>query len=403
MEEKTYDKPRVIVDSVEALDALLDEGYTLPPITARTNLFLRKFADASPIYVRLRQLKILYGAHPATEEQFLANKRRMLSSAAGGDPLVHLRGYAKALNDINYAHRHIFGGGRVKRFLDLGCSPGGFSDWLLQHNPDAVGLGITLPDEDASWEIVVEGTRLVESRYTLRFADIISLVHGCVSKGEDPTIRLEDDSSPSPDPFDLVICGAFPTMGRISRKDRTRLSLGQCLIMLRNLAPGGNALIVINTKTFRWIVELLAILRQCFHEVAPAKGKKLHLQRSSCYVVCTGFHGPSAQVDQFAESLRRVLVELGKMPEPKAGSGSDGGEDESEPDEMTAEDKLKAAERFHLLPLSYDALFEAEHKVTLQIFEPMWEIQTESIYWAFLRILRQGESTIEFASNVFRN
>ncbi|KAI8998088.1 hypothetical protein BC832DRAFT_616892 [Gaertneriomyces semiglobifer] len=62
--------------------------------------------------------------------------------------------------------------GEVKRFLDLGCAPGGFSRWILEHNPDSIGMGVTLPPEMGRIPMVMEGILEDPSRYHCEYRDV---------------------------------------------------------------------------------------------------------------------------------------------------------------------------------------------------------------------------------------
>lgn len=128
--------------------------------------------NRSPTLVRLLYIKELYAGHPTTEERF----RRIKSTTYPGNKAgAHSQKYSDAFQSMNEAMDLPFGSNKVKRFLDLGCSPGGFSNWLLLNNPDATGVGVTLPDETASWPMTTAGTLLESERYKLLFQDISQL------------------------------------------------------------------------------------------------------------------------------------------------------------------------------------------------------------------------------------
>ncbi|GJE92495.1 FtsJ-like methyltransferase [Phanerochaete sordida] len=366
-----------VVSTVEELDALLEEGIRLhgPEDTSRSLEPL--FLNASPIYSSLRRLKQLYAVHPSTDERFTLG-RIYCATAVTADPLVHMRSFQKAFADMAASSKTLqFASGGVKRFLDLGCSPGGFSNWLLGNNKDSRGVGITLSDEDAKWGMVVEGTQLVKPRYDLRFADIVSLVKDSIAKGEDPIVS---DAEQRGGAFDLVIAGAFPTGTVVSVNFRIKLAFSQLLMLLCNIRRGGDAIIVTNTKSKRWIVEIMALLRRCFREIKTGKGGKLHKDRSSCYLICADFCAADDAVAEYILVLKSALDKLEHSNDPK---------------EVQEEPEGNIWPRLLLLSgqaETNEEFFEAEHRFVLDLFEPVWRQQHNAIYNTFTKMLLKGAS-----------
>lgn len=378
-----------VAKSVEELDKLLSEGHRPQGSEGATKSLESRFLEASPVHSRLRHLKQLYGAHPSIEERF--NYRKYLHST-NADTLANMRSYHRVLAQMAASLKTPqFAQGGLKRFLDLGCSPGGFSNWLLENNKDARGIGITLPDEEARWAMVVEGTELEGQRYELRFADLISLVNASIAKGENPTTSANTDSGLSLEskliPFDLVIAGAFPTLaeGRVSTRYRIQLALSQLLILFCSLRRGGDAIIVTNTKTKGWIVEITALLRRCFSAIAAGKGSYLHAERSSCYLVCTDFCATDDQIADSIQILKNALARVGGVEDKQPVLDREGCEEIDEGE--------KWRELLQFSNWTVEELFEAEHRFLLDLFEPVWQKQHDAIYNSFVRMLnREGES-----------
>lgn len=210
--------PEVQVSSVEQLDDVLQSDRSFDSTYGGFGTLEQRIIQESPTLQRLLILKCIYGRHPATEAMF----RTYRASGAHVPPFTFLEGYHKAFGALNASAGGIFGGGRVKRFLDLGCSPGGFSEWLLGKNDSATGIGITLSDEEASWSMHIGGTHLDGPRYTLKFEDIVKLVLDSITQGALPYIsessQADIGSQEVPrERFDLVIAGAFPTMQKMVR------------------------------------------------------------------------------------------------------------------------------------------------------------------------------------------
>jgi 23S rRNA U2552 (ribose-2'-O)-methylase RlmE/FtsJ len=75
------------------------------------------------------------------------------------------------MNDIDITAGNVLSKGDISRYLDLGCSPGGFSTWVMSKNPESKGLGITLPVEMAGLPMV----SFPEGNYTVKYRDVTRL------------------------------------------------------------------------------------------------------------------------------------------------------------------------------------------------------------------------------------
>lgn len=286
----------------------------------------------------------------------------------------------------------------MNRFLDLGCSPGGFSSWLIRHNYNARGLGITLPDEDAKFPMIFPDSDPDRTRYQIIHKDLISLALESVSTAQNPLapVREEQDNKP----YDLVIGGAFPTLeGQIPWWLRVQLVLAQILILFSNIRQGGDFILVINTKPFLWVVEVIGILRRSFHKVEAMKGRRLHAVRTSCYIVCTGFCASDAEVETYQQRLRESLTHLETLLHAARTN------DANSPQVLVTmcgrsgialmphgnpeEDILS------LLGTSMDEVFDTEHQFILALFEPLWRTQYDAIYTDFANELKDKASSGE--------
>ncbi|GJE92493.1 FtsJ-like methyltransferase [Phanerochaete sordida] len=365
---------RIVVESVQQLDALLADDprkHVVPPRGLE-----ERFFDTSRQLSRLRVITHFYGAHPASQQKYVPQRK-------GRNPtrgLGHLKTFEQVFADISRTHSggKLFGFGKVKRFLDLGCSPGGFSNWILGNNPRADGVGITLPDERAQWSMVVAGTHLEKSRYETRFADIVSLAMDAAESDERPVIPIKQDSSSTEPAYDLVIAGAFPSMNEnIHLTTRIQLAYGQLLILINNLKPGGNAVVVVTTRAHRWVIEEMALLRQCFAKVSTGKGRYVHQERSSCYLVCTDFRATQEQIAELNQKIRETLRHVSKT-QAELDAGEDG----------RGWDKLLTL--VDISGKTEDELFEDERQFVLDFFEPMWQKQFETKYNNFVKLLNNA-------------
>lgn len=365
-----------IIESVEQLDAFLADDprkHVTPPRGLE-----QRFFDASPTLSRLRVITHFYGTLPARQR----NPAHYQKPGGAKRALAYLKTYEQAFGHISRAHGGtLFSGGRVKRFLDMGCSPGGFSNWLLEHNWAATGVGMTLPDAQAQWKMITTGTHLEGPRYDLRFADIVSVAMAAVDNDETPVIppRHGSDGGGAAG-FDLVVAGAFPSMDEgIHLTTRVQLALGQLLVLLHNLMPGGTAVVVLTTRVHRWVVEELALLRRCFARVSTGKGRDLHQERSSCYLVCTDFCATEESIAAYSNAIRDTLRHVKKTQ-----AELDAGEDDQ------AWRKLLTL--VEISGKTEEELFESERQVVLDLFEPLWQEQYEAKYTKLVQFLSNAHS-----------
>jgi len=280
-------------------------------------------------------------------------------------------------------HGNVLSNDKVKTFLDLGCAPGGFSKFVLDNNQEAVGLGITLPD-NAGIPVFIQGTCLEDKlRYRLELADITTVDLDAIR-----TMYPLPSGTPSFDGYDLVIAGAFPTRQIIRRAKRATLALVQLYIILSHLRPGGSAVMVANTKPFLWLVEILGVLRKVFQSVEAAKGDKMHAVRSSAYFVCTGFLSPTSSIENDVDvpALKEQVSKALKYvrENDNGGDGNDTPvEEEEEPTDLVLPKQSNGVEWYDepviFAPESPDALFASEHRFVLDLMEPLWEKQMDAM------------------------
>lgn len=110
--------------------------------------------NRSTILQKLAKLKNDFSNDPKVEAQF-ANRRKMYAEGTISKSVQFRNQFETALNDINGQA----GGSaltNVRGFLDLGCAPGGFPNWVLKKNPEARGVGVTLSMEERGWEMVLD-------------------------------------------------------------------------------------------------------------------------------------------------------------------------------------------------------------------------------------------------------
>ncbi|KAF9809035.1 hypothetical protein IEO21_07608 [Rhodonia placenta] len=330
------------------------------------NAFEVDFWNKSLSLRRLLLLKRLFRSNPAVETRFRERRDIHLQAIGGNDEpsRVHLFAYVKAFSLINRANGGCFGGGKVHRFLDLGCSPGGFSSYVLKHNWGAQGVGVTLPDEEDRIPVQIDSDLL--ANYDVRYTDVVAFVARSTETDTPPAILAHDGS---PVRYDLVIAGAFPVLqGAIPWWRRTQLVFAQLILIFANISKGGSAIVAINTKAFLWTVDVIGMLRQCFETVTAHKTGRLHAVRTSCYLVCRGFRATSEEVDRFTGRLHGALLFLAAVPMESSQDDNGRWEYKHGPEDTPLVSGQSAAE-----------IFTVHHRFVLDLFEPLWEVQYNAI------------------------
>jgi len=312
------------------------------------SIFERQITACSPIFQRLLAIKSRYGNNDRVSAQFDHRRNRYQSSFDIPQPYFRDQ-FETIFASINDALDGLFVDGNVEVFLDLGCAPGGFSKFIMENNPGARGLGITLPNIP----VLIDDTPLANTnRYRLKKADITQLNFDAQDSTFHPPpsrVVLEENG------YDLIIAGAFPTGQNVSATARATLALSQLHAILSNLQPGGTCVIVANTKPFLWNVEMFAVLRRVFQHIQPAKHDALHAIRSSCYFVCTNFNVDSGEALSLKRRVKSALNRLKLLDNSIEGD---------------KDDLLLFSGAFNL-----GTFFDSEHRFFLDIMEPLWEKQ----------------------------
>ena len=151
-------------------------------IGSRLTAFEIPVFERSLEFRRLTLLKYFYGlsqevtrAHARERECNREAARRSPKS-----PRIYLDAFRKAFRDINDASGDAFGH-KVRRFLDLGCAPGGFATWLLKNNKKAQGTGITLSSEAKGLRLQLEPS--LRGRFQVHYEDVCRVAMGRVALG----------------------------------------------------------------------------------------------------------------------------------------------------------------------------------------------------------------------------
>lgn len=170
------------VEANAALERIQLEGipdYIGPRLTA----FETPFFERSLELRRLTFLKYFYGRSQEVTRVHAQERARNRAAAwdSARSPRKYLDSFRKAFRDINDASGDAFGH-KVRRFLDLGCAPGGFATWLLKNNNrKARGTGITLSSEARGLRLQLEPS--LRGRFQVYYEDVCRVAMGRVALG----------------------------------------------------------------------------------------------------------------------------------------------------------------------------------------------------------------------------
>ncbi|KAI0799781.1 hypothetical protein BC629DRAFT_1498771 [Irpex lacteus] len=197
---------------------------------------------------------------------------------------------------------------RSYRFLDLGCCPGGFTSYILSFNPDAQGMGISLPIRQGGYEYTLE--KWLRPRMKVTWADLSYYkLHPSANELRGQIL------APFPhehEYFDLVIVeGNFahatyrsPRLAPPEPWDNHRWWISQIIIALTTVKNGGT--IVMKLSHIEWTntAQTLYLLDVLSANLMTYKPQSAHARRGTFYAIATGVgHGRKGSLK--AEYLRQ--------------------------------------------------------------------------------------------------
>ncbi|KAG8902819.1 hypothetical protein FRB99_004086 [Tulasnella sp. 403] len=218
----------------------------------------------------------------------------------------------ETIDDINHSADGALCG--KLRFLDLGCAPGGFSKWLLEINPAAHGVGVSLGEEDHGLAMNFVGwSDDNKDRYTFIEASI----------KDTNTWELIADSLPDNAICDLVVADTRyrdeATTPRLrhdalrgeklaqSRRHIARaVHTSQIMLALRHLVGGGTLVVVIPSDTRPHAIAQLLLLQHLFERITPTRYHEIWSQ-NAYYLVCEGYRAAIAEREGIVKRLQAAL------------------------------------------------------------------------------------------------
>ncbi|PBK58141.1 hypothetical protein ARMSODRAFT_967951, partial [Armillaria solidipes] len=163
------------------------------------------------------------------------------------------------------------------RFLDLGCCPGGFSSYVLDKNPRATGLGISLSPQEGGHSFLMDENLL--DRYSIMFANMARFELG-------PNSDL--DSLPIPaESFDLVIMDAHHLRNQ-PHMAANKVYISQLILGIRAVKIGGFIVLKLHRIESDYSARLLYLLDKVSWKIRTFKPMTMHKDRGSFYIIAHG-------------------------------------------------------------------------------------------------------------------
>ncbi|KAF8532295.1 hypothetical protein JB92DRAFT_3104091 [Gautieria morchelliformis] len=183
-------------------------------------------------------------------------------------------------------------GNAAIRFLDLGCCPGGFSDYILRQNPEARGIGMSLGQESGGHGLAIPFPQ--RARFEIHWADLTYLTI-CAPQGvryrSPPGSSALSQVPFAPRGFQLVILDGQHRRPQESSSthpwDIDRLLIAQLIIGLESLERGGTLLAKLSHLESATTARLVYMLDTLSKRIVVFK-PYVHGTRNSFYAVAIG-------------------------------------------------------------------------------------------------------------------
>ncbi|KZV64484.1 hypothetical protein PENSPDRAFT_669002 [Peniophora sp. CONT] len=184
-------------------------------------------------------------------------------------------------------------------FLDIGCCPGGFSSYILEANPKAIGTGISLEVSQGGHEYLLE--EHLRSRFELIWADVTKYRLGPLCTNAATYTPLPFSHLSHPNGFALVLLDghalrntAGPSLSALHTL-ADRLLISQLIIAFDVIRAGGTIVMKLNDIRNPTTKRLLYLFDALAADVRTWKPVCIHATRPTFYIIARGIRcGPSA-------------------------------------------------------------------------------------------------------------
>ncbi|KAF8910905.1 hypothetical protein CPB84DRAFT_1762780 [Gymnopilus junonius] len=266
--------------------------------------------EAVRLYKALRLLELQEkGWHHEDMEQHFQEQRQTADTASSDLSLMWFKRMKAVLREIDQ-RLHFVASDKPLEFLDLGCCPGGFSSYVLEKNPNAIGYGISLPVIDGGHAFALEDH--LRFRFNLVYQNLTYYQLGsCII--EDQRLKSLPDKI-SDRIFDLVLLDGHQlrTQNSALPWDINRLLISQLIIALEAVKVGGTIVIKLPLPHKVVSAKILYLLRVLSTKLLVWKPVSMHGNRGTFYAVAKGVgNGPEGwRIFSLLPSLKELWVDL---------------------------------------------------------------------------------------------
>ncbi|KAI0628183.1 hypothetical protein C8Q77DRAFT_476386 [Trametes polyzona] len=223
-------------------------------------------------------------------------KRRLSENPTDEAKNVWFEGMVRIMGELQKMAAFIPPSGPFE-FLDIGCSPGGFTSYVLRSNPQARGVGISLPQAQGGHALTLD-PGLMHDRFEYIERDLLGY-----NRSPHPTsgagICLPPEFRKR---FDLVILDAHPLWTyhspdpaydqhdhpeRGDGRDGALLVV-QFIIALASVRPGGTILTKLHKVAHAPSAQLLYLLDKISEKLVTHKPVAMNRTRGSFYAIAKG-------------------------------------------------------------------------------------------------------------------
>lgn len=171
------------IDSIADVDAAIEDilkcGLFKELVQWDLTPFEQPFLARSPSLRRFLAMRHLHRQSADVAQEYRAQdqyNRALFRADPDACSPRHLQGFKFAFGQIDARSGGAFSGGRVRRFADVGCAPGGFAEYVLQGNQNAMGTGLTLSPGAGGLRMQLDSSLL--GRFDVRYGDVRDFAMG---------------------------------------------------------------------------------------------------------------------------------------------------------------------------------------------------------------------------------
>nr|VWO98130.1 Uncharacterized protein [Ganoderma boninense] len=230
----------------------------------------------------------------------------------------------KVLKEVDFASPGCIPAIKPIEFLDVACSPGGFSSYVLGKNKRARGIGISLPESKGGHAFLLEHEYM--SRYEFIEKDILEYdLEPLDVGGTFDTARKFPGKLLGRFPLVFMDGHALrtyqhPRLTELAQDEwraahgsyRSSLLIAQLIIGLESVTPGGTIITRLSHVECFPSAVILYLLDQLSEKLVLHKPRAMHMSRGTCYVVAKGVGGVRCAKARrlYLAGLRKLLLEL---------------------------------------------------------------------------------------------